>query len=60
MGIQVKRFKINAKIKEESKTYQRMPTIQQPETNDQLDEGAIIINVYEQVIRYIERERGRF
>jgi hypothetical protein len=47
MGIQVKQFKINAKIKEESKTYQRMPTIQQPETNDQLDEGAIIINVYE-------------
>ena len=60
MGIQVKQFKINAKIKEESKTYPRMPTIQQPETNDQLDEGAIIINVYEQVIRYIERERGRF
>jgi hypothetical protein len=60
MGIQVNQCKINAKIKEESKTYQRMPTIQQPETNDQLDEGAIIINVYEQVIRYIERERGRF
>jgi len=60
MAIKVKQFKIKAKINEGDEKSPEGDSEGINESDGKIDEEALIINVYERVIRYLEREKSRF
>lgn len=60
MAIKVKQFNIKAKINEGDEKSLEGDSEGINESEGKIDEEALIINVYERVIRYLEREKSRF
>ena len=61
MEIKVKQFNIKAKVNEGNQSNSKDEVENGGDESDhKIDEEALIINIYERVIRYLEREKSRF
>jgi|TARA_B110000503_G_scaffold141341_1_gene234585 hypothetical protein len=60
MAIKVNQFKIEAKVNERDENAEKVNDDKNENSGDKIDEEALTINIYERVIRYLEREKIRF
>jgi|TARA_B110000259_G_C14007987_1_gene398600 hypothetical protein len=61
MAIKVKQFNIKAKVNEGNQSNSKDEVENGGDESDyKIDEEALTINIYERVIRYLEREKSRF